>query len=292
MLSRGVARVPLMVLFAIVFLGVPSIVQVYTDWLWFGETGYQSVFLRTLAARSALGSTVFALAFGFVAVNLVVALRAVPRREFHVMTPEGPRSIAVDPGRVRPAAWVVAVLAGLFAGLYASSQWDLWLQYRNATPFGSNDPILGKDIGFYVFELPFLDFLQGLLLAVVLVTLLAVGAAYAFAGAIGIRLNRGPYVETPALRHLALIGSVLFLALAAGAWLAQPGLLLSQSGLFQGASYADVYARLPLFKALTVIGMIGAVCGIAQLVAARPWLLVGSAVLYLGVSIGGSAYAA
>ncbi|MGE3844694.1 MAG: UPF0182 family protein, partial [Vicinamibacterales bacterium] len=48
----------------------------------------------------------------------------------------------------------------------------------------------------------------------------------------------------------------------------------------------------PLFKALTVIGMIGAVCGIAQLVAARPWLLVGSAVLYLGVSIGGSAYAA
>ena len=29
---------------------VPILVELYTDWLWFGETGYQKVFAKTLAS--------------------------------------------------------------------------------------------------------------------------------------------------------------------------------------------------------------------------------------------------
>src|SRR5579871_665942 len=35
----------------LLFFILPSVVQFYTDWLWFGEVGYQSVFLRTLNAE-------------------------------------------------------------------------------------------------------------------------------------------------------------------------------------------------------------------------------------------------
>ena len=40
-------------LFALVFL-LPGAVSFYTDWLWFGETGYQAVYGRTLYTQSLL----------------------------------------------------------------------------------------------------------------------------------------------------------------------------------------------------------------------------------------------
>ena len=33
---------------------VPAAVVFYTDWLWFGETGYQAVFARILSTQSVL----------------------------------------------------------------------------------------------------------------------------------------------------------------------------------------------------------------------------------------------
>ena len=117
-------------------------------------------------------------------------------------------------------------------------------------------------------------------------------ASYVLAGAIGIRLNRGPYVEPVALRHLAALVALLFVIFAAGAWLSVPGLLTSDAGTFQGASYTDVYARMPVLKTLAVVGILGAVVALAQIYAGRAWPLLGAMVLYLAVSIGGSAYAA
>ena len=36
------------------------------------------------------------------------------------------------------------------------------MAWRNAVPFGQADPLLGRDVGFYVFTLPFLQFVRGL----------------------------------------------------------------------------------------------------------------------------------
>jgi uncharacterized membrane protein (UPF0182 family) len=285
-------RAPVLALLLVILFGVPSLVQLYTDWLWYAETGYQHVFLRTVSTQGTLGLVAFALTGGFVATNLLLALRAAPRREFFVMTPDGPRNVTVDPRRLRPLILLAAAAAALVAGIYASSRWDTWLFYRFATPFGQSDPILARDIGFYVFELPFFRFVQGLALTIAVLTLVGVGGAYVLAGSIGVRLNRGPYVEGAALRHVALLAALLFVLLAAGAWLAQPELLLSDSGLFQGASYADVYARLPVLRTLVVVGGLGALAALAQIFVGRPWTLLAAAALYLIVSVGGSAYAA
>src|SRR5262245_55320918 len=129
---RKLSRVPIIALLIALALGIPSAAQVYTDWLWFGETGYQQIFLRTLSAQTTLGFLAFLVTFGFVSFNLVTALRSAPRREFFIMTAEGPRNVAVDPRRLRPIAVLAGLIAALLAGVYASSQWDTWLFFRNA----------------------------------------------------------------------------------------------------------------------------------------------------------------
>src|SRR5207237_244890 len=67
------------------------------------------------------------------------------------------------------------VLAVMF-GSALSSEWNTFLVWQNAAPFGRQDPIFGLDLGFYVFTLPWLsgavNFLFGL---VTLTTILTAG---------------------------------------------------------------------------------------------------------------------
>ena len=156
----------LLAVLALIIL-VPALVKFYTDWLWFVQMEYEQVFLRALTARAALGSIVFVLAFGVLAVNFYLAQGALGLRNFRVMDAEGPRVVSVDLSQMKAFVYLGAGVLALFIALYASSRWDTWLLWRFAVPFGSTDPILGRDISFYVFELPFYQFLQGLTLVTI-----------------------------------------------------------------------------------------------------------------------------
>jgi uncharacterized membrane protein (UPF0182 family) len=72
------------VLLAIIVL--PAAVTFYTDWLWFGETGYRQVFVGTLAAQSQLGAAAMGLAFVVLFANVLVALRALAPRDWVLVT--------------------------------------------------------------------------------------------------------------------------------------------------------------------------------------------------------------
>jgi hypothetical protein len=288
---RPGTRIVLVALAALVLLGIPSAVDFYTDWLWFGETGYQFVFARTLATQSVLWLTAFAFVALVVAANLRVALRVAPRREFMVMTPEGPRTIVLDPLRLRPFIYLVSTVAALVAAFYAASQWDTWLFFRNAVPFNEVDPVLGLDVGFYVFTLPFLQAVQGFGLTLVVVVGLAVTAAYVMAGGVSFDPTRGVSVSRATVTHLSLLASALFLFLAFGAWLSQPGLLTSASGIIHGASYVDVEARLPVLRLLVVVASLGAILAVAQAFLDRRWAIGVAVLAYFAVSFGGSGYA-
>ena len=47
----------------VLFIGLPAFAGYFTDWLWFGETGYQRVFLTELTTRGWLFSGGLLLAF-------------------------------------------------------------------------------------------------------------------------------------------------------------------------------------------------------------------------------------
>ena len=96
-----------------------------------------------------------------------------------ITTREGLLAIAVDRRRLQPIGTAVAAGLALLFGLFAWSQWQQWLLFRHAQPFGDVDPVLGKDLSFYVLQLPFLETLQGFLLALVVLGGLIAGAVYA-----------------------------------------------------------------------------------------------------------------
>ena len=282
-------------LFLLLFLTlfvIPSTIDFYVDWLWFGETGYQQVFLRSLTAKTALAAVTFVIAFAFIALNARLAWRALRPRELVLMTPDGPRHISIDPGRYRALAYAIAGLLALFVALAAATNWESWMMYRHGGSFGDRDPILGRDIGFYVFGLPFLQVVRGLVLAVVGLTLVGVAMLYFVSGMLGFDRMRGVYSHDIANRHLGVLAALLLLTLGFGAYLGIPATLTAQSGIIHGASYVDVHATIPALRILIATSIVAAALAIAGGLRNRLALMFAGAALYLVVSLGGAAYAA
>jgi uncharacterized membrane protein (UPF0182 family) len=274
----------------VLFVLLPSFATLYTDWLWFLEVGHEQVFLKTLNSRLALGAAAFVMAFGVLYVNIRIAQRGLKQREFTVFGPQGARTIAIDMRSLRPLFYMGAAIVAFFVALYASGRWDTWQMARNAVPFGKVDPILGHDISFYLFQLPFLHFLHGLVFTTLLLGALAAGLVY-FAG-LGIMLDpqRGLIVSDSARRHLSVIGVLVLASLAFRAWLGIPATLTTQSGIVHGASYVDVYATIPTQWVLVVVSLIGAALIAYQITVNRRWPFMAAVALYVGVSILGNLY--
>jgi uncharacterized membrane protein (UPF0182 family) len=282
--------IPLLAAFLLV--GVPALVEFYTDWLWFGETGYRQVFLRSLSTKAALGGAVWTLVFGFLYLNTRWVLRGLGRQEFTIPTAEGPRTIVAEPGSLKLVVYAAAGLGALALGAYASSRWDTCLLYWYATPFGTKDPILGRDLSFYVFQLPFLGILQGLLKSTLLLTMAIAGAGYFVTGALGLNAAGVPFANRAAIRHLSTLAAGLLAVLAFGAYLAIPATLTEASGIVHGASNADVEARLPALRLLVMAALAGGLLALYQTACRRLWPIATAFGLYTAVSLGGTAYAA
>ena len=162
----------------LLFLAGPSLVRFYTDWLWFGEVGYQQVFATMLRTQGTLFTIVFVVAVVLAdcstcgsALASIGDVRPVftTREGLEVTLPGGGSC-----GRSPPAR--PPLLARAHRPLTPPASGRSWLAWRNAVPFGQADPILGRDVGFYVFSLPFLQFVRGLGQALVVLAALGVAA--------------------------------------------------------------------------------------------------------------------
>ncbi|HJR59185.1 MAG TPA: UPF0182 family protein [Vicinamibacterales bacterium] len=286
-------RAPALLFIVLLVVGIPATAEFYTDWLWFQEVGYEQVFLRSLTVRTIVTAGVGLLAFALLGGNLVVAMRALRPRPFLVATPQGPQTIMIDPANLRPLVLLAAAGVSLMTGLFAGGRWETWLYYVYRTPFGKTDPILGRDIGFYVFSMPLLEHMQGVLLFLLFLMIATAIAAYVLGGEVGLHPARGLTVTPSATRHVALLAAALLLVLAFGAWLRIPDLLTSRSGVVWGASYVDVHARMPALRALAGAAVIGAVIAVWAAFSARGvGRLIAAAGFYIGVALAGPAYAA
>src|SRR5437867_6462034 len=138
-------RTSIVIGLALLVLLAPVAIELSTDWLWFGETRYQTIFLRILTLRGALGTGAMALAFMVMLVNMRVAMRRFSPRQLVFTTSEGPIAVAFDPRLARTASVVVAGVLAVLLGLYASSRWLDWLLFLHGQPFGEVDLVLGTD---------------------------------------------------------------------------------------------------------------------------------------------------
>ncbi len=287
----GLRLLLLLAFFAVVVV-LPGAVSFYTDWLWFGETGYQAVYGRTLYTQSLLVSATTLVALAALVTTLRVALANLPQRELVMMSPEGPVSLNIDRRRLQGPVTALAGVIALFFGMRAAADWRLWLMSWHAQPFGTVDPILGHDVGFYLFHLPLLEAIQGSLLGLVAICTIATLALYVLAGTVSFDAVNGLRVGPAARRHLSILASALFLVFAFGAWLDVPRLLLTSSGLIHGATNADVTVMIPALRVLLVAALIGAGLALAQTRSASWRPLLSAAALYGIVSAGGTGVAA
>lgn len=289
---RPFTQMVLLLVLALLFFGLPRLLTLYTDWLWFQEVSHAQVFLRSMGARLVVGGATFAVAFAVLLLNFELLRRSLAWRRFAIVTPEGSRTVTIDPSRFRPLPWAAAAIPALLVAISAAAAWERWLLYLHAEPFGQADPVLGYDIGFYIFALPLLESLKGLLLVVIVLAVAGVAVVHAAAGNLGIDPRRGVFVARAAQRHLAILAAALFALLAFSAWLAAPTLLTDASAVIQGASFADVEARMPALRVLMGAALIGAALCVYQVAVPSLWPLAAAAGLYLLVSFGGIGYAA
>ena len=182
---------------------VPSTVALYTDWLWFGETGFRDVFVRTWVYRATLGAIAMAAAFGAIFLNVRVAMRALVARHLVFMTREGPLRIDVDRQRAQPLATMVAAVVALLFGFWASSRWQDWLLFRHAQPFGEVDPVLGETSASTSFSSRFWKCSSSSCWELAGVSLVVTAATYVLAGALRFDSDRGSSITGDAKRHLA-----------------------------------------------------------------------------------------
>jgi uncharacterized membrane protein (UPF0182 family) len=265
--------------------------ELITDWFWFQEVGYEIIFTTTFTNQLKVGLLFGAAFFAIFYFNLFLANRLSSRgywvdRDDLIHIP--PWEAGNQP--IRALILLGSILFSLFAALRGSAQWENYLRYLQAAPFGIADPLFNRDISFYVFQLPFLKYLYSWMMTVLILTALATGLFYFLRRSFQFIPPQTVRVAPPARTHLTVLVAVLFFLGTLGAWIALNEILYSKRGVVFGPGYTDVNTQVGMFKLLMGATVF---CGIAILAFAfrRDWripaagLAVFFAVLIVGTGI-------
>ncbi|MGK2958547.1 MAG: UPF0182 family membrane protein [Acidimicrobiales bacterium] len=227
----------------------------YTDYLWFDSLGFKDVFTGVLSAKVALAAIFVAIAFVLVLANLIIAGKLAPP-----LRPSGPEEEVLERYRemvgerttlLRVAA---AFAVALFVGVGMSARWHDWVLFTNAQDFGITDPRFKTDVGFYVFQLPFMTGVLDWAFAVFVLLVLVTVAAHYLNGGIRLQVN-GERVSPQVKAHISVLLGAIALIKAVGYWLERYELNFSTRGVVNGATYTDVNAQLPALMLLTLISL-------------------------------------
>ncbi|MFS8582371.1 MAG: UPF0182 family protein, partial [Limnochordales bacterium] len=276
MARAGVAAA--VVLVAAVFVSANFL----TEYWWFDALGQAGVFWRLFAwpwgVRLA-GTVLFA---SFIYLNLRLTQPAVARAVFRFQ--ERVPSF-VSGAFVRRASLVVSVVFGFLASEALAQQWPVIARFAHREPFGIADPLFGRDVGFYMFELPFWRMLHGSAAGVVVLTAVFVLAVYMLARAVEWTRSR-LFLDDGPRRHLLALAAAGALLKALDYRLALFELLFSrQSDTIFGATYTDWYARAAALRALLVLAVLAAVLLAYNMFRTRLRPLAAAGLLWLVASV-------
>ena len=137
------------------------------------------------------------------------------------------------------------------------AQWQLWLLFRNSKSFGRPDPQFGADIGFYIFQLPFLTFLLDWMYIAVILVLFFTAAAHILNGGV-VFASPFPVIRNATKAHLAVLLAVLAVLKAGDYWLDRYELTSTTRGIVDGATYSVVNAQIPAIMLLILIALLTA----------------------------------
>ena len=159
--------------------------------------------------------------------------------------------------------WRLLILAGaliiaLLVALAEIGKWDLILRFIYQVPYGQNDPLFDKDIGFYLFSLPVYVALKNWMMLMLLLSSAMAGAVYVLHGEINLDSRRWRFSPVVVAHGSALLG--VYFAVKAWSYVLDRYLLLyNDNGIVVGAGYTDVNIELPVLWLLIGLSAAAAV---------------------------------
>ena len=143
--------------------------------------------------------------------------------------------------------------------------------FTNREDVGLTDAQFDKDIGFYIFQLPFFNFVVDWVFGTLLVTIIFTAITHYLNG--GIRFQTmGERVRPQVKAHLSVLLAAIALVRAANYWLARYELTTSDRGAVDGATYTDVKAQLPATNLLILISLLAVILLVVN-IRRRGWVL-------------------
>ncbi len=248
----------IVVVLLILLASARSLAFVYTDALWFSSVGMGDVWHTLFMVKMGLYLGFGALFFLLVWVNLAFVDRLAPS-ELSIHPSE---ELVLQYRHFMSRRAVVVrtafslVLAALIAGTVIG-QWEHWLLFTNGGSFKYTDPIMHMNAGFYVFKLPFLQFLVSwIFMALIIVTIFTLVESVMVGG---IRFHGDHPRVTPQVKaHLSVLLAAIVLDRAASYWIGRYSLIYSGNAYVQGAGYTDVHTRMPALELLAWISVAAA----------------------------------
>ena len=239
---------------ALVLLGGRAVSGFYVDVLWFRTTGFSSVFWTQLLWLWGIRIVAGVLTFVVIFLNLRIVTSTLGsiqiRRQFGNLeiSERIPKSYLF---------WGASLIAGIMA-LWFGASLPLGtglrtLFFLNASTWGIADPILGRDVSFFVFTLPILQGALAFVLSLAFIVLALSAAGYATTGSLSFLKGRLSITRAPRL-HLTVILATLLFLLALRFWIGRYLLMLNGNSGVQGiVGFADIGARLPGLQAMAAI---------------------------------------
>ena len=275
---------------AAIAVALLSAAGVFTDLLWFRQLGFESVFVTEIVAQ------VLTFLIGWLVMTVLVALGlglAWRNRPVYLKLPEASPFQAYQQmleGVGKLVRWGLPVGLGVFGGLIVSRQWQVIALWLNGSVFGQTDAHFGLDVGFYVFQLPFLTFAVGYLSGAILLAALINGAVHLIYG--GIRITgRDVRISKPARIQLTALVAVYLVVQGASLWLDQFATVTSNGALFTGVNYTAANATIPGLQILAMISVAVAVLFLITSVIGK-WRvsIIGTAMMVLSSLVLGGLY--
>ena len=245
----------------LVVIVVGAIASIYIDSIWFKSVQYVAVFWKILLTKGVVMLFFAALFFVLSFINLSFARRFAPEFQVEISQDEFERpeiqlykSLQNIQVNKKFVLWFSLIIA-LFMGFSESSSWEKILIYLNRTSFGITDPIFNKDIGFYMFSLPFWEFIRNWFSFALTLITVVVAAIYVVKKAVKYEYKK-LIIETPVKVHLSLLIGLILVLKSWQYWLNTFKILYSTRGVIFGAGYTAIHADLLAFRVLMVVALI------------------------------------
>lgn len=278
----------------LIILSASGLATFFTDYLWFDEVGQTGVFWKVIATKVWVFFSFGAIFFLLLYLNVYLARRLTPKYE--VLTEANPLDAGLAEFRDKAGKWLTrgllagSVLISILVGWSAARQWEKVLKFFTSTTVGKTDPIFSKDIGFYMFKLPFLQYFFSWLFTVLIATLIVTVAVHFIYGAINFNRKNQRFAGH-AKAHLSVLAGLILLVQAYRFRLQMFNTLFHTQGTFTGAHYSDVHALIPALWLLVFVSIACAVLFIVNIYF-KGWKLpaVGIATIVLVSVLAGAVY--